>query len=195
MARIADKHGLTNKYRPVGSGKRVVKRGRPRKYLFGPPSKKRKSYKCTGYRRSTTRYNPNTNVDVNTKELAFIGSIVVLIIFLIIFSAIRIFRCLIPLIIGGTLLFVVNNACRKAWGLPHSKNGTPVSWGWTILTAFAMIVGFILVLIIQVANTSASSLFVFIALYFMFSILILKRKRKKIEAKNCSDYAKSFDDK
>lgn len=41
MARIADKHGLTNKYRPIGQGKRVVKRGRPRKYLFGPPSRRR----------------------------------------------------------------------------------------------------------------------------------------------------------
>ena len=42
MARIADKHGLTNKYRPIGLGKRVVKRGRPRKYLFGPPSRRHK---------------------------------------------------------------------------------------------------------------------------------------------------------
>ena len=44
MSRIADKHGLTNKYRPMGS-KRLVKRGRPRKYLFGyskPKSKRRK---------------------------------------------------------------------------------------------------------------------------------------------------------
>jgi len=42
MARIADKHGLTNKYRPSGMGKRVVRRGRSRKYLFGSP--RRKSY-------------------------------------------------------------------------------------------------------------------------------------------------------
>ena len=42
MARIADKHGLTNKYRPIGMGKRVVRRGRPRKYLFGPPSRRRR---------------------------------------------------------------------------------------------------------------------------------------------------------
>ena len=41
MARIADKHGLTNKYRPLGQGKRVVKRGRPRKYLLGPPPRRR----------------------------------------------------------------------------------------------------------------------------------------------------------
>lgn len=37
MSKIADKHGLTNQYREVGIGKRVVKRGHPRKYLFGAP--------------------------------------------------------------------------------------------------------------------------------------------------------------
>ena len=42
MARIADKHGLTNKYRPIGQWKRFVKRGRPRKYLFGPPPRRRR---------------------------------------------------------------------------------------------------------------------------------------------------------
>ena len=41
LARIADKHGFTNRYRKAGSFKRNVKRGRPRKYLFGAPSKKR----------------------------------------------------------------------------------------------------------------------------------------------------------
>ena len=35
MARIADKHGLTNQYRDASIGKRVVKRGRPSKSLFG----------------------------------------------------------------------------------------------------------------------------------------------------------------
>lgn len=37
MSRMADKHGLTNKYREKGI-KRVVKRGRPRKHLFGSGS-------------------------------------------------------------------------------------------------------------------------------------------------------------
>jgi hypothetical protein len=40
MSRIADKHGLTNNYRPIGTGKRVVRKGRPRKYLFGAPKRK-----------------------------------------------------------------------------------------------------------------------------------------------------------
>ena len=46
MTRIADKHGLTNPYREFGH-KRLVKRGRKRKYILGSPSKKRKraSYK------------------------------------------------------------------------------------------------------------------------------------------------------
>ena len=42
MARIADKHGLTNKYREPGR-KRVVKRGRPRKYLTGSKGRRYKS--------------------------------------------------------------------------------------------------------------------------------------------------------
>ena len=41
MARIADKHGLTNPYRIKGH-KRHLKRGRPRKYLFGSPFRKRR---------------------------------------------------------------------------------------------------------------------------------------------------------
>ena len=44
MARIADKHGLTNRYRPIGE-KRNVKRGRPRKYLFGAPKRKSRTRK------------------------------------------------------------------------------------------------------------------------------------------------------
>ena len=42
MSRIADKHGITNKYREVGIGKRVVKRGRARTTIFGS-SKRRKA--------------------------------------------------------------------------------------------------------------------------------------------------------
>ena len=44
MAPIADEHGLTNPYREKGH-KRHLKRGRPRKYLFGPPPRKRKMTK------------------------------------------------------------------------------------------------------------------------------------------------------
>ena len=47
MSRIADKHGLTNQYRESGS-KRLVKRGRPRKYLLG-------------YRKSKSKKNQNVN--------------------------------------------------------------------------------------------------------------------------------------
>jgi hypothetical protein len=42
MARIADKHGLTNKYRPPGF-KRMVKRGRPRTYFLGSSKSRRRS--------------------------------------------------------------------------------------------------------------------------------------------------------
>jgi hypothetical protein len=45
MARIADKHGLTNPYREKGY-KRHIKRGRPRKYLLGAPKKLTKKEKA-----------------------------------------------------------------------------------------------------------------------------------------------------
>lgn len=48
MARISDKHGLTNRYREAGIGKRTVRRGRPRIYLLGTP--KKRSRKKTSYR-------------------------------------------------------------------------------------------------------------------------------------------------
>ena len=56
MARIADKYGLTNRYR--STGKRVVKRGRPRKYLFGSP--KRTSY--------SKRSSANTSATMTNRE-------------------------------------------------------------------------------------------------------------------------------
>lgn len=78
MARIADKHGLTNKYRPIGS-KRVVKRGRPRKHLFS-----------TGYRKpsrkttSTVTYPSNAS----TGKAGLVVAIVLIFFILIVASSV-----------------------------------------------------------------------------------------------------------
>ena len=43
MARISDKHGLTNEYREIGLGKRVVRKGRPRKHLVAVSKRKKQT--------------------------------------------------------------------------------------------------------------------------------------------------------
>lgn len=53
MARIADKHGLTNKYREPGM-KRVVKRGRPRKYITSSRRHYKSNRKATRTPAATT---------------------------------------------------------------------------------------------------------------------------------------------
>lgn len=79
MSRIADKHGLTNKYREPGM-KRVVKRGRPRKYLLNSDRK-----------RSSTRKkvaNKPINQEINPRDaklgFAVISFVIILIIIAIV---------------------------------------------------------------------------------------------------------------
>ena len=188
MARIADKHGLTNKYRPIGSGKRVVRRGRPRKYLFGPPSRKRKTYKSSTYRSSGYKGTNNyANMDINTSGCTSAALIPFFVILLIMFSLIPIFRCLIPIIVGAGLLFVVEEYCKKSWGLPTGRWSKPVSIGWTILTAFAMVVGFVLVLLVQVAEIPAIVIFIFAFVYAGLSVLILRKKYNKVKTQTTKD--------
>lgn len=80
MARIADKHGLTNLYRENGH-KRVVKRGRPRTRLFSTPkmSRRRRSYTY-----NKTYNTPVTPIDKKTG----MGCLLATIIFVILIIAI-----------------------------------------------------------------------------------------------------------
>ena len=188
MARIADKHGLTNVYRPYGS-KRLVKRGRPRKYLFGAPSRKRRTYSSNSYKRRTS-YN-TSNIEVDTSGCATAVLIPFFVILLISFSLIPIFRCLIPVIIGAGALWIVEDKCKKAWGLPTGRWSKPVSIGWTILTAFAMFVGLIIVLLIQIAHIPIISIIVLAIVYVWLSVLILHRRYNQInpevaDTSNCA---------
>lgn len=78
MSKIADKHGLTNKYRPVGS-KRVVKRGRPRKYLLG-------YRKPRSSRTSNTYGNATAMPEVSTGSVVFMVSLIVLLAVIVVSS-------------------------------------------------------------------------------------------------------------
>ena len=95
------------------------------------------------------------------------------------FSLIPIFRCLIPVIIGAGLLFFVEEHCKKAWGLPTGRWSKPVSVGWTILTTFAMFIGLVLVLLVQIAELHAVVIFIFALVYAALSFLILRKKYTK----------------
>lgn len=84
MARIADKHGLTNRYREAGS-KRLVKRGRPRKYLFGSPktTHKTSSKKSTFSGISNISDYEMTPKDTRIGCLTIIGIIVVIVLLIV----------------------------------------------------------------------------------------------------------------
>ncbi len=77
MARIADKHGLTNKYRADGI-KRSVKRGRPSKYLLKSSTRK------TNLEQKNSAQNFNTSPEINAKFGFLAIAIIAIILFLII---------------------------------------------------------------------------------------------------------------
>lgn len=178
MSKIADKHGLTNKYR---SSKRNVKRGRPRKYLFGPPSRKRKTNKKTSYKWIEEDYScVPESVDTDTSGcavpvfLVFLGIVAIMFLFMVVF------RCLLPIVIGTMLLVGIDDWCKNAWGLPKGRWSKPVSWLWTVFTILFMIAGFVLVLLVQTKVISFVFLIVTILLYGVISFMILQRKYKEI---------------
>ena len=178
MARIADKHGLTNKYRPIGTGKRAVKRGRPRQYLFGPPSKSRKTHR-KNYKSINYDF-----ADIDVSACIPMALIVFFVVLIILFSIIPIFRCIIPVVVGAALLSIVEDKCKKAWGLPSGKWSKPLSIGWTILTAFTMIIEFFLVLLAQIGELPLFVAFIIIPVYVGLSFLILRRKRNNVKNNN-----------
>ncbi len=167
MGRIADKHGLTNKYRSIGTGKRVVRQGRPRKYLFGAPSRKRKTNRTS-----------NVNIGETTPDAMIVGYIIVAMILLII----PVLRCCVPLAVGACLFYVVEVIFKESWGLPTGKMSAPVSAGWTALTAFAMMLSFIFILLVQSGELSPAVLFITAIAYGIVSFLILKRKYDNIKS-------------
>ena len=80
------------------------------------------------------------------------------------------------MIVGAGLICIVETRCKKAWGL-----SSPVSIGWIILTAFAMLASFFLVLFIQIDGLSPAVLFVFVLIYSCLSVIILYKKYTKVK--------------
>lgn len=163
MARIADKHGLTNKYRQMGTGKRVVRRGRPRKYIFGAPTRKR----------STTYYVSETDSKIAAISLACIAGVI-----LCWFAPI-----FIPIVVGAVLLGVGDTVLKKVWDLPSGKWSAPASWGWMLLTSLEIMVSFIMVLLVLIGEIPLYVLIISVVVYVLLSLLILYRRNKKIKNK------------
>lgn len=162
MSRIADKHGLTNKYRQVGMGKRVVRRGRPRKYLLGPPKHNKRS----------TTYNVS---ETESKIVAIILSCIAGMI-LCWFAPI-----FIP-IVGGTVLIGVGDiVLKKIWNLPSGKWSAPASWGWMILTGLEMIISFFMGVFVLIDEAPIYVLVIDVIIYVFLSALILYKRHKKIK--------------
>ncbi len=186
MARIADKYGLTNKYRQSGIGKRVVRRGRPRKHLFG--SSRRKSH----------------NVYVDERVARYTGvaigifAIISIILFLLlnaetfsILSGVLFIIC--PLIIFPLLFFFVDKRLKIYWKLPNyngsiptslnrnipnHSTSTPASWGWFTLTMIEMGVCFFMNFFVVLDLLKLYVVLINVAIYILWSIFILLRKNK-----------------
>lgn len=162
MSRIADKHGLTNKYRQAGMGKRLVRRGRPRKYLFGPPKRSK---------RSTTYYVSETYSKIAAIVLACIAGTL-----LCWFAPI-----FIPIVLGAVLMGVGDMVLKKIWNLPSGKWSAPASWGWMFLTGLEMIVSFFMGIFILMDEAPMFVLVVDVVVYALLSVLILHRRHKKLQ--------------
>lgn len=157
MARISDKHGLTNKYRPIGTGKRVVKRGRPRKHFGGSRSKSSRS------RASYTA----------TPQETLAGAIIALILVGIVFLFILPFFT--PLFIGIPLIYFVDEGLKKKWGLKRGKWSMPASTLWIVVSTIEMVFCMGVLAVCWADDTASyAPLFVSLAVYIGLSILILR---------------------
>ena len=169
MARIADKHGLTNKYRPIGTGKRVVRKGRPRKYFGGSRSRSSRSH--TSY--------------TATPQETLAGAIIALIIVGIVFLFILPFFT--PLFIGIPLIYFVDEGLKKKWGLKRGKWSMPASTLWVVVSTIEMVFCMGALAVCWVDGTASYvPLFVSLALYIALSILILCQKYNKVKTQTIS---------
>ena len=159
MAKISDKHGLTNKYRPLGTGKRVVKRGRSRKRFCG----------------SRSTFSRPRVPQVETQRRAIVCAVIASILAGIAF--IFILPLFTPLFIGIPLVYVIDEGLKKKMGLKRGKGSLPTSILWIVISTFEMLfcMG---ALAVRLADDTVSyaPLFISLAVYISLSILILKRR-------------------
>ena len=159
MARIADKYGLTNKYRSTDIGKRVVKRGRPRTRLFGGRKKAHTSY------------------SVSPKESNVIAIVIAIIAGIVLCCFAPFF---IPIVLGATLIGGGDIILKKWWDLPAEKRSAPASIGWTIITAIEMIVSFFMFLLVTIGEINWLPLLVSVIVYVGLSIWALIGSYKRL---------------
>ena len=178
MARIADKHGLTNKYRSSGT-KRVVKRGRPRKYLFGSPK-----------RSSPTRYTSRSlskeieNFEAPSGEMpaaVYIAIFLPLFVFVLLLSLIFpiLIPMLAPLVIGGLLIGIVEKTLRRKWNIKKT-----VSSPWVLLSVFEMTFASFASLVLWLDKSASwMPLLISVLIYIVFSVFILWMRYRKYKRK------------
>ena len=168
MARIADKHGLTNKYRQVGTGKRVVRRGRPRKYLLGSPKRySRRKSSCSVV--SEPR---------NKSIVDLVAAFIVLSIILGVFCYFIPF--FVPIVAFPVIIGVGDWFLKKKWNLPMGRWSRCASLGWVLLSSLEMVISFVCVIAMIVFEQPVIYLLVSIVLYILFSFIILRARFRKL---------------
>ena len=163
MSKIADKHGLTNKYRSIGTGKRFVKRGRPRTRLLGGHTTKSK----------VSNTMSATEAKIVAVTIASIAGIA-----LCWFAPI-----FIPVFAGVILLGGGDVVLKKIWNLPKGKWSAPASIGWTIITSIEMIISFFMGIFILTGELPGYALMIDVIVYCLLSILILIGRYKRLMKK------------
>lgn len=163
MSKIADKNGLTNKYRSIDIGKRVVRRGRPRKHFS-----------------SSRRTKSSIDYSMTSSESKIAAIIIAVIAGIVLCCFLPIF---IPIIVGALLMGVGDSLLKKIWQLPSGKWSAPASVGWMLLTGLGMIVTFILGLLILVGEMQFYAIIIAAVIYLILSALVLFRRYKKIQIK------------
>ncbi len=175
MSRIADKHGLTNKYRPAGIGKRVVRRGRSRKYFFGRT------------RRKSNDLYIDENIAKNTilviGVLFIILSILVMLLTSELFSVLKVaFMLVYPFVLFPFLAIYGDKKMKIYWNLPNKRESMPASCGWFIATLLEIGVCFFLNLFVILDMLKWYAIIINFAIYILWSAWVLARKNKKIKS-------------
>ena len=160
MARISDKHGLTNKYREKGH-KRLVKRGRPRTSLFGSSVKKSKK--------------------VNVDDSPLLTLTVCFGLLAVVFCVAAYFiPFLIPVIVFPLVIGCGDKILKKVWNLPSGRGSKLASFGWFLLSSLEMAISFCCVIANVVFEESISYLIISLVVYIILSVILLWSKHKKI---------------
>ena len=167
MARISDKHGLTNPYREKGH-KRYVRRGRPKKHLFK---------NSRGSRRiSKTEY----NLQITGLKVILYFLLALLVITLFVLSIIEpSMHLILPIFIGVPLFLCVNFIFCKFFSGCEEKHIFSASYTiWTFFNILAFMGGLTAVLD---GSGKIYKLIILGIVYVLISAIILYKKVQKLK--------------